>query len=139
MEYKKFDNIFVLRVDKDEEILEKIEELVVKEKISLGKISGLGAVKKVKLGLFDPIDKKYYSKVLEEPMEIVSFHGNISTMDNKPYIHCHMIVSDMDLNTYGGHLNEAVIGVTSEIFIEAYEGHMDREFSEEIGINLYKF
>ena len=45
MDYRKFDNTYVVRIDKDEEILEKVEEFALKENITLAHVSALGAVK----------------------------------------------------------------------------------------------
>lgn len=35
MDYRKFDNTYVVRIDKDEEILEKVEELALKKILPL--------------------------------------------------------------------------------------------------------
>lgn len=54
MDYRKFDNTYVVRIDKDEEILEKVEELALKENITLAHVSALGAVKEFTIGVSKP-------------------------------------------------------------------------------------
>ncbi|CRH92536.1 Predicted DNA-binding protein with PD1-like DNA-binding motif [Chlamydia trachomatis] len=139
MEYRKFGSKYLLRLDKGEEVLSAVKNFVVKENIKLGYLNGLGAVTDVQIGLFNTAEKKYYSNKFTDDYEISSLHGNISTMNGEPYLHLHMAISDKEQNTFGGHLNSATICVTGEIVVEVLDGEVDREFSEEIGINLIKF
>ena len=48
MEYRKFNNTIVARIDKGEEILEKIKEIALKENIKLANINALGATNDLK-------------------------------------------------------------------------------------------
>ena len=62
MEYRKFGSDYLLRIDKDEEILQVISELCAKEGITLGTVSGLGAVGEVTIGVFDRQAFQYVSR-----------------------------------------------------------------------------
>ena len=46
------------------------------------------------------------------------------------------IESNSKYDAYGGHLNSAVISGTGEIVIEEIGGKIEREFNEEVGLNL---
>ena len=109
MEYQKLGNNYVVRIDKGEELLQKISELCVKEDIKVGSITGLGATDRVTVGLFDTEKKVYRKTELTGPMEITSLVGNISTKDGKNYLHCHINICDNKMNVLGGHLNECWI------------------------------
>lgn len=139
MEYKKFEDTYVVRLDRGEELIETLKEFVKKEKITLGSISGLGASNFVEVGLFNIETKEYKKNVYEKDMEITSVIGNISTMGNEPYLHIHINLSDENNNVIGGHLSKCIISATCELFIQKVEGRVDRTKSEEIGINLYDF
>ena len=39
----------------------------------------------------------------------------------------------------GGHLNKAIVGATAEIVLNVVDVVVEREFVEEIGLNLFKF
>lgn len=136
MEYKRFGNKYVVRLERGEEIVESIKSLAAKEEIHLGSVSGIGAVSKAKIGLFKIGEKEYFSKEFEGDMEVISLVGNISEMDGEVYIHLHIGLCDDSYNMFGGHLNHAYISATGEIIIDVIEGGVDREFSHEIGINL---
>ena len=43
MEYRKFDNVIVARIDKDEEISEQLRVIAIKENIKLASVQALGA------------------------------------------------------------------------------------------------
>ena len=130
MEYKRFDKDIVVRIDKGEEILEKIKEVAIRENIKLATVTALGATNE---------EKKYYSNSFQGDFEIVSLTGFINTMNDKFYTHIHMSAGDEKGNVFGGHLNKAIVSATCEMFIHVIEGKVDRELSKDIGLNLFKF
>jgi len=139
MEFKKFENKYVIRLYKDEKIIETLLKFLRDNHIKLGYFFGLGALHRVELAHYALKTKKYSSKVLEGAFEIASLHGNIATLNGEEYIHAHIVVSDDEMNTFGGHLKEAVVGPTCEIILVEIDGEVEREFSGEIGLNLFKF
>lgn len=139
MEYRKFDNVYVVRIDKDEEILQSIKALAEKESIVLAKVEALGAVNNVTVGVYNTKQKKYYSNSFEGNFEIVSLLGTINTMNNKFYTHIHMSFGNDKGEVFGGHLYSAVVSATCEMIVTLINGKVDREFNEDIGLNLFKF
>ena len=61
MEYRRFNNTIVARIDKGEEILEQIKAIALKEQIKLANINALGATNDFTVGVFKTTEKKYYS------------------------------------------------------------------------------
>lgn len=139
MEYRKFNNKIIARIDKGEEILEKIKEVAINENIKLASISALGAINDFTVGVFKVDEKKYYSNVFKGNFEIVSLTGTISTMNNEVYTHIHMSAGNENGEVFGGHLNKAMVSATCEMVIDAIDGEVDRYFDEEVGLNLFKF
>ena len=139
MEYKRFNNTILARIDKGEEIIEKLMEICEKEKVKLANVNALGAVNDFTVGLFDTGEKKYYSTNYTGDYEIVSLTGSVSTMDGKLYNHIHMSAGDRENKVVGGHLNRALVGATCEMFIFVVDGQVDRKFNKEVGLNLLKF
>ena len=139
MDYKKIKNKYVLRIDRGEEIVSSLKGFCKDNDIKLGTVSGLGAVDRVKVGLFATDTKEYHSTELTGDHEITSLIGNISTKDGEIYLHLHINIADEEYNTYGGHLSSAVVSGTCEIVVEEIDGTVEREFSDEVGLNLYKF
>ena len=139
MEYSKFDSTIIARIDKGEEILEKVKEIALKENIKLASISALGAVNDFTVGVFKTDEKKYYSNSFQGYFEITSLTGTINTMNGEFYIHIHMSAGNEKGEVFGGHLNRAVVSATCEMVITIIDGSVDRYFDEEIGLNLFKF
>ena len=139
MKYKRFDKDIVVRIDKGEEILEKIKEVAIKENIKLATVTALGATNEFTVGVFKTEEKKYYSNSFKGDFEIVSLIGSINTMNDEFYTHIHMSAGDEKGNVFGGHLNKAIVSATCEMFIHVIEGKVDRELSKDIGLNLFKF
>ena len=139
MEYRKFDSTIIARIDKGEEILEKVKEIALKENIKLASISALGAVNDFTVGVFKTDEKKYYSNSFQGYFEITSLTGTINTMNSEFYTHIHMSAGNEKGEVFGGHLNRAVVSATCEMVITIIDGSVDRYFDEEIGLNLFKF
>ena len=139
MDYRRFNNTIVARLDKGEDILEQIKIIAQKEAIKLASVQALGAVDDFTVGVFDTKTKQYHANHFEGAYEIVSLTGTINTMHGEFYSHLHMSAGNGQGQVFGGHLNKANISATCEMIITIIEGVVDREFSEEIGLNLFCF
>ena len=139
MNYRKFENQYVIRLDRGEEIVESLKTIAEKENIKLAYLTGIGAVGKVTAGVFDTKEKVFKGKTLEGDLEVVSIGGNINTMNEETYVHFHISVADEQGSVFGGHLQEAVISGTGELVLTEINGNVDRKFDEEIGLNLFEF
>ncbi len=139
MEYKRYKDTIVVRMDKGEDIIKKLLELAIEEDILFSSISGLGAVDEVVLGIFDTENKKYISVTYTGDFEITSLVGSLSRKDGKPYIHAHISIGNVITNKFvGGHLNKAIVSATAEIILSVVDMVVERELNKEIGLNLFK-
>lgn len=139
MEYRKFDGTYIIRIDRGEEILEQVRALALKEGIRLASVQALGAVNEFTVGVFRPGEKRYDANSFQGDFEIVSLTGTINTMDGEFYTHLHMSAGDGSGHVFGGHLNRAVVSAVCEMVVTEIPGSVDRAFSEEVGLNLFKF
>lgn len=139
MEYRKFGNQIVVRIDKGEEIIEKIKEIALKENIKLANINALGATNDFTVGIYKTDEKKYYSNEFKGNFEIVSLTGTINTMNDEFYTHIHMSAGNDKGEVFGGHLNRVIVSATCEMIINIIDGKIDRYHDENIGLNLFKF
>ena len=140
MEYRKFDNTWFVRIDRGEEILASLAEVCRREGITLGTISGIGAVDEVTLGVFDRGQFAYQSETYTGDFEIASCSGTVTTMEGEPYFHLHMAAANPVKGLCcGGHLNRGVVSLTGEFVITALPGAVGRKYSPEVGLNLFEF
>ena len=139
MEYRRFGNTIVARIDRGEEILAAVREIAGTEHIQLASVSALGATNDFTVGVYNVDEKQYHANDFKGNFEIVSLTGTINTMDGEFYTHLHMSAGDEKGQVFGGHLNRAVVSAVCEIVITVIDGVVDRRFSEEIGLNLFRF
>ena len=139
MEYRRFGNKIIARMDKGEEILAKIKEISLKENIKLASVQALGATDEFTVGVYKVDEKKYYANEFKGYFEIVSLTGTINTMNGEFYTHIHMSAGNDKGEVFGGHLNKAVVSATCEMVIDVIDGSVDRKYDEETGLNVFRF
>lgn len=139
MDYRRFHHQIVARIDKGEEILEKIKDIALKENIKLASVSALGATNAFTVGVYKTDEKKYYANEFKGSFEIVSLTGTINTMDGQFYTHIHMSAGNDKGEVFGGHLNKAIVSATCEMVIHIIDGEVDRCFDPETGLNIFRF
>lgn len=138
MDIKKFGNKIIVRIDPGEEILETLLHVCKEHDVRLGSIMGIGATNKASIGLFDIASKMYHKKEFVGTYEITSLCGNVTRMNDEPYLHIHITLCDDRHRSFGGHLNTAIVSATCECIIDSIEGVIERFTDKETGLNLVK-
>lgn len=139
MEYRRFGDTLVLRIDKGEEIIQSLRLAAEKEQVRLAAVEALGAVDDFTVGVFDTAEKQYHANHFTGAFEIVSLTGTVTTQDGKFYAHLHMSAGDREGKVFGGHLNSATVSATCEMVVRALDGEVERQFDEKVGLNLFRF
>ena len=140
MEYRKFDQGYVLRLDPGEEIVASLTRLVEQENVRLGTVSALGAAGDVTIGIFNTKEKQYYSQRYQGDYEISALVGNVTRKEGEPYLHLHITIGNpVTGEVHAGHLSSAVISATLELFLQVWDGQVGRKFSDQVGLNLFEF
>jgi len=89
------------------------------------------------IALFDQERKQYINKTLTGPLEIASLTGNITRLeDGKPFAHLHAVLTDAEMNAFGGHLVRAAVNPTCELFLHPLPDAVERRFKPELGLKL---
>jgi predicted DNA-binding protein with PD1-like motif len=138
MNYKKFNNKVVVRIDKGEEVVNCLKTICKNIDIKLGSIIGIGSTDKVTIGLLNTKTKKYQSKEFTGDHEISSLVGNITMMNGEVYLHLHITICNVGHKAIGGHLTSAIISATFEGIIDIIEGQVTREYNDDVCLNYLK-
>ena len=99
----------------------------------------MGATNGFTVGVYNVDEKKYYANEFKGSYEIVSLTGTINTMNGEFYTHIHMSAGNDKGEVFGGHLNKAMVSATCEMVIDIIDGSVDRNYDEEIGLNIFNF
>jgi len=138
MQYKRFKNVYAVRIDKGEEIMEKLKELCKAESISFAQVHAIGASERAVLGVFDLNRQEYAREACTGFCEITSLAGNITTVNDEPYIHLHATLADQQHCIHGGHVLELSVGATCEMFLHVIDEAVGRVRDDQLGINLWE-
>jgi len=139
MDYRETPRGYIVRIDRGEEILATLTHFLAEKGIRCGALTGIGAVDSPELGLFTMTTREYRRRRFAGEYEIVALTGNVSSLAGKPFVHAHGLFSDADCQVVGGHVFEAVVGVTCEIDLAVYPGEMQRHQDPVTGLNLLDF
>ena len=140
MEYRKFPQGYVLRLDPGEEIVSSLTRLVADENIQLASVSAIGAANDVTIGIFNTWEKQYHSWRFQGDYEISALVGNVTRQEGKPYLHLHITIGNpVTGKVHAGHLTACTISATLELFLQVWDGQVGRKFSDTVGLNLFAF
>ena len=134
MQFQKVGKDYLINIDKDEKVVETLTRFCKENGIKNAKLSGIGAVKKTKIGAYDLPKKEYIKREYSEILELLSLEGNVALKDGEPFIHAHVVLSDHNMQTLGGHLFETTVGVAGEFFLTQFDGNAYRELKPDIGL-----
>ena len=134
MQFQKVGKDYLINIDKDEKVVETLTRFCKENGIKNAKLSGIGAVKKTEIGAYDLPKKEYIKREYSEILELLSLEGNVALKDGQPFIHAHVVLSDHNMQTLGGHLFETTVGVAGEFFLTHFDGNAYRELKPDIGL-----
>lgn len=139
MEYRRYGNRIVLRLDAGDEVCESVKAVAAAEQIRAGSVCGIGGADRLVLGVFDTGKQAYDRFEYTGTHEITSLVGNLTFVGGAPYVHLHLTAAGEGGRVAAGHLLEAHISLTAEIFIEIVDGEIGRVRNETLGINILAF
>ena len=138
MNWKKVDDGYFLIFEPGDKVIENFTKFCKDHHVRTGKISGIGAFSSIKLGHYNTTTQRYMENDVVESLEVLSVNGNVTIKEREPFVHMHAIVSDANMNFYGGHVIEATVSVTLELHLTDYRETLHREFDEELGLFTIK-
>ncbi len=128
---------FMLILKKDQDVFKAIKTCISAANIHGGSISGIGAIENPTLGFYNLKKKAFKRKTYSGDYEVLSLNGNISSIDDKElFVHLHTTLGKDNFSVIGGHLFDAKVAVTLELFINPLGEMPVRTMNKAIGLNL---
>jgi len=117
MHYADFSRGFVIKMDSGEKFHETLIKFFVQKRFPSAFYQGIGTLTDVEMGFFCHKKNDYESKKFEGDYQLITAMGNISLVEGKPFPHTHVCLGDEKYQTFSGHLFEATVSLTAEIFL----------------------
>ncbi len=127
----KADTVHMGRLEKGADIIQSLERFCLENNIKAGWVNVIGALEKGTISYYDQREQSYHHQPLNGEYEIVSCSGNISLKEGKPFAHLHIVLSDTDYQTVGGHLWPGTTAIfAAEFVLFAMSGQTDSDWLE---------
>lgn len=134
MQSKEENNLIFIRLFPNEKINDEIIKACKNHSVKTAVVlSGIGQLKKVKLGYFKAKDD-YNPDIFEKPTELLSLSGNICRQKKKYFLHIHTTLGDEKKKVIGGHLIEGFVNITAEIVLLKSNINISRKNNEITGL-----
>jgi hypothetical protein len=131
------DRELIVRLKHDADLIQSIAELARSKGIKAGSFTGIGALKRARLGYFDQKNRQYREIKIDSPHEMACCVGNISLSDGKPFVHAHVVLADEKGNARAGHLLEGIV-FAAEVQVRQLAGlKLERKHDEVTGLRLW--
>lgn len=127
---------YVLIFAKGDEVLSGLTDFAKQNTIQSAHFSAIGAFQRATTAWFDPKKKQYRLNPIDGPIELVSLLGDIAVHDGKPTVHAHMAVGHPDGRVEGGHLINAYVFPTVEVFMTVYPTPLYKVDDAETDLNF---
>ena len=85
--------------------------------VTSGHFTAIGALSSVVLGWLDPEKHLYRENPIHEQVEVATMTGDFALYQGKPALHSHIVVGRRDGTANGGHVIEAIVSPTLEVFV----------------------
>jgi len=127
---------YVLVFNTGDELAKGLKDFATEQNLADASFKAIGALASVRLAWFNPETKRYQISVdLKEQVELLSLIGDVAQHDGKPIVHAHAV---SDGSTAGGHLMEASVRPTCEVFLTESPMHLSKALDPDSGLVLIK-
>ncbi|OPY47784.1 MAG: hypothetical protein A4E47_00119 [Methanosaeta sp. PtaU1.Bin028] len=124
-------------LDQGSELLEGVSSVAASFGITCGVFSAIGALSFAEIAFYDQSAHIYRNRLMEEPVELISCQGNISSRGEKPFVHAHVSLAGRDYRVYGGHLVRGSVFSAEVHLRDLGKAHLVRMPDFATGLHLW--
>lgn len=144
MNYRKYGDIYYIRMDRGDEIIRSVLNVCEKEGIKSAVYSGIGGCGEAEIQTFIPETRTFEVRTIKGMLELVSLTGNVVTDETgKLYYHTHGAFAYKDGEEHkvaAGHLKYVKVSYTAEIELRpVMGGSIGRKYDPETGTGFWSF
>lgn len=98
--------------------------------------TAIGVLSSVVLGWFDPQKKMYRANAIDEQVEVAAMIGDFALYEGKPTLHTHIVVGRRDGTADAGHVIEAIVLHTLEVFVTVDPVPLQKKYDPSTDLTL---
>jgi hypothetical protein len=127
---------YAIVLAKGDEVMSALTDFARQNKVTSASFSAIGAFSHATVAWFDGNRKEYKLIPIKQQVELVSMIGDIALSGDQPAVHTHVSVASSDGTVRGGHLIDAYVFPTLELFMTVYPMPLHKESDEATGLKL---
>jgi predicted DNA-binding protein with PD1-like motif len=136
MKTASFGDRHVIRFEPGEQVMPALMSFLERNDVGFSFASGVGGVRRLRLGYWDVERKKYRHRDLDEQLEVLALSGDSSRKDGAPHLHLHGVFGRSDFSTIGGHLVDGEAFPTLELWLRVESAPVRRVHDDATGLDL---
>jgi predicted DNA-binding protein with PD1-like motif len=127
---------FALVFETGDEVIATVTEFAKQNSLKSAHLTAIGALCSATIAWFNPESSDYRHNPVNEQVEVASLIGNITYNKGEPFMHAHVVLGKQDGAAVGGHLVEAHVRPTLELFLTELPETLEREISAPGNLSL---
>ena len=127
---------YAIVLAKDDEVMSGLTDFAKQNKVTSASFTAIGAFSRATVAWFDDSRKEFKLVSIEQQVELVSMIGDIALSGDQPAVHTHVSVASSDGAVRGGHLINAFVFPTLELFMTVYPTPLHKQLDEATGLKL---
>jgi len=128
---------YAVTLGKGDEIMSGMTAFARRERLQAAHFTAIGAIERGMFGWFYKEVKAYRNLPVNDQAEVASLVGDIGLVNGVPAVHVHAVVILADGTAWGGHLLQAIVWPTLEVFLTDYPTPLLKEL--DTATDLYLF
>jgi hypothetical protein len=116
---------------KGDEVVSGLTDLAKQNKVTSANFTAIGAFSGATVAWFDDSRKEYKLIPIKQQVELISMTGDIALYNEQPVVHTHVALASSDGTVKGGHLIEANVFPTLELFLTVYPTALHKQLDDE--------
>jgi uncharacterized protein len=127
---------YAIILAKGDEVMSGLTDFARQNKVTSASFTAIGAFSHATVAWFDDSRKEFRLIPIEQQVELVSMIGDIALVNDQPAVHTHVAVASSDGTVRGGHVINAFVFPTLELFMTVYSTPLRKESDEATGLKL---
>jgi hypothetical protein len=127
---------YAIVLAKGDEVMSGLTDFARQNKVTAASFTAIGAFSYATVAWFDDNRKEFKLIPINQQVELVSMIGDIALSGDQPVVHTHVAVASSDGTVRGGHLIEAHVFPTLELFLTVYPTALHKQRDDATGLKL---